>query len=148
MSSSPSSANCVSDSAATTCRSNISHAANSAAIFRMPKAHLDRVRPGLALYGYWGGPDGERPTDLIPTMRVVSRLVAIRRIPKDQTVGYGRTFRAARDSVIGLVPIGYADGYRRSLSNRAVMTLEAARGLPRRIVPVLDASAWIRPPWT
>lgn len=113
------------------------HAANSAAVFRLPKAHLDRVRPGLALYGYWGGPDGERPADLVPAMRVVSRLVAVRRIPADRTVGYGRTFRTARDSVIGLVPIGYADGYRRSLSNQAVMILEATRGLPRRKVPVV-----------
>ncbi|HOW73750.1 MAG TPA: alanine racemase [Phycisphaerae bacterium] len=113
------------------------HAANSAAIFRFPESHLDRVRPGLALYGYWGGPEGERPADLTPAMRVVSRLVAVRRIPSDCTVGYGRTFRTRRDSVIGIVPIGYADGYRRSLGNAAVMLLEAVRGLPRRAVAVV-----------
>ncbi|MBP7936056.1 MAG: alanine racemase [Phycisphaerae bacterium] len=113
------------------------HAANSAAIFRFPGSHLDRVRPGLAVYGYWGGPAGERPVDLTPAMRVVSRLVAVRRIPSGCTVGYGRTFRTRRDSVIGIVPIGYADGYRRSLGNDAVMLLEAVRGLPRRAVAVV-----------
>lgn len=113
------------------------HAANSAAIFRLPESRLDRVRPGLAVYGYWSGPERERPADLVPAMRVFSRLVAVRRIPDNQTVGYGRTFRTSRDSVIGVVPIGYADGYRRLLSNQALMTLEAARGLPRRLVPVV-----------
>lgn len=113
------------------------HAANSAAIFRLPESHFDAVRPGLAVYGYWGGPAEERPDDLVPAMRMVSRLAEVRRMPPGHPVGYGRTFITARPSRIGLVPIGYGDGYRRCLSNDAVMTLPAVRGEPVRTVPVV-----------
>jgi len=113
------------------------HAANSAAVFRLPEAHLDLARPGLAVYGYWGGPDGERPADLVPAMRVVARLTAVRHLPPGHAVGYGCTYHTSRESVIGVVPIGYADGYRRTLSNAAMMTLMATRGQPRRNVPVI-----------
>jgi len=113
------------------------HAANSAALFRLPETHLDLVRPGLALYGYWDGPDANRPADLVPCMRIVSELTAIRRLPAGHAIGYGRTFSTPRDSVIGIVPLGYADGYRRQLSNTAVMSLEPSRNMPRRIVPVV-----------
>jgi len=113
------------------------HAANSAAIFRLPESHLDVVRPGLAVYGYWGGPADERPPDLQPSMRVVSRLASIRRLPAGHPIGYGCTFRTSRESVIATVPIGYADGYRRLFSNDAVVTLAPARGRGPRTVPVV-----------
>ncbi len=113
------------------------HLANSPAIFRIPEAHLDRVRPGLCLYGYWAGPTGERPPDLRPILRVTSRLTAVRRLPAGHGVGYGRTFITSRESLIGLVPVGYGDGYRRRLGNHAVMTLEATRGRGHVRVPVV-----------
>jgi alanine racemase len=115
------------------------HAANSAACFRLPEASegLDLVRPGICLYGYWDGPPTERPADLTPAMRVVSRIFAVRRLPAGHSVGYGRSFITRRPSVIGVVPIGYADGYRRLLSNDAFMTLPPAREQPRRTVPVV-----------
>jgi alanine racemase len=112
----------------------IRHACNSAGIFRIPAAHFDMVRPGLAVYGYWCGPD--RPA-LRPALRVVSRIVAVRQISTGDSVGYGRTFTAAHDSTVGVVPIGYGDGYRRALGNSAVMTLDAVRGRPRQTVPVV-----------
>jgi len=113
------------------------HVANSAAIFRLPEAHLDRARPGLAMYGYWGGPAGCRPAELRPCMRVVSHLVAVRALPAGHAVGYGRTFVTRRPSRVGLVPIGYADGYRRLLGNKGVMTLEPVRQRGRVSVPVI-----------
>ena len=106
------------------------HAANSAAIFRLPESHLDLVRPGLAVYGYWGGPTGQRPKDLFPAMRVTSRLADVRPLPVGVTIGYGCTFRTERASVIGIVPIGYGDGYRRLFSNDAVMTVPDGKGGP------------------
>jgi alanine racemase len=99
------------------------HAANSAAIFRLPEAHFDVVRPGLAVYGYWGGPDPERPADLQPAMRLVARLAEVRRLPAGHAVGYGCTFRTRRDSLIGTLPFGYADGCRRLLGNAATLSL-------------------------
>jgi alanine racemase len=113
------------------------HAANSAAVLRLPEAALDMVRPGLGVYGYWGGPATDRPADLQPIMRVVSRIVAVKHIPAGSSVGYGRSFRAQKDSTIGVVPIGYADGYRRALSNCGVITLDARRDAPRVRVPVV-----------
>ncbi|HSW45276.1 MAG TPA: alanine racemase [Phycisphaerae bacterium] len=113
------------------------HIANSSAVFRMPKTHLDRVRPGLCLYGYWDGPPDERPPDIRPCMRVISRLTAVRRLPPDHAVGYGRTFITQRESRIGIVPIGYGDGYRRRLGNNAIMTLEPVRARGRSHVQVV-----------
>jgi len=113
------------------------HCANSAALFRMPEARLDMVRPGLSLYGYWQEGGGPRPADLRPAMRVVSRLTAVRALPAGHGVGYGRSFVTARPSLIGVVPIGYGDGYRRGLGSRAVMSLEPVRDQARRIVPVV-----------
>jgi alanine racemase len=103
----------------------VRHAANSAAVFRLPASHFELVRPGLSVYGYWPNPAVEPPVPLRPTMRVVSWLTDVKRLPPGHSVGYGRTFVTRRDSVIGLVPIGYEDGYLRRLSNRAVMIVRA-----------------------
>jgi len=113
------------------------HAANSAAVFRLPESHLYMVRPGLAVYGYWGGPAGERPRDLWPAMRVVSHLEAVRRLPAGHAIGYGCTYTTQRESLIGTVPVGYADGYRRLLSNDAVLTLPERDGRSQCAVPVV-----------
>jgi alanine racemase len=91
------------------------HAANSAAILNFPQSHLDLVRPGLILYGL-------SPANAViaqhPILSLKSRIIVLRRIAKGETIGYGRTFQAERDSLIATLPIGYADGLRRNLSNR------------------------------
>jgi alanine racemase len=103
------------------------HAANSAAIFFMPQARYDMVRPGISLYGM--DPTGSPALDrsLRPVAKFVAPLVGVRDIPKGQGVGYSHTWIAPRDSRIGLVPIGYADGYTRLLSNRASMMVAGKR---------------------
>jgi len=88
------------------------HAANSGAILNFPESYLDLVRPGLILYGLTAG-SSQRPI-----LSLKSRIIALRRISKGETIGYGRTFRAAGDSVIATLPFGYADGLIRRLSNR------------------------------
>lgn len=97
------------------------HASNSAATFFMPHAHFDMIRPGISLYGIdpTGSPWMDRK--LRPVARWTAPLVGVRDIPKGQGVGYSHTWLAPRDSRIGLVPIGYADGYARLLSNRSAM---------------------------
>ena len=92
------------------------HAANSAAILNFPESRLDLVRPGLALYGLASDTNAEIVQR--PILSLKSKIIALRRIGEGETVGYGRTFRTTRDSVIATVPFGYADGLRRSLSNR------------------------------
>ena len=105
----------------------ICHAANSGAIFFTAASHLDMVRPGLALYGIdpTCRPGVDRP--LRPVLKWTAPLLMIRDVPAGCPVGYGHTWRAGRDTRIGLVPVGYADGYVRALSNRATMLVNNHR---------------------
>jgi alanine racemase len=103
------------------------HAANSAATLSSPAAHFDLVRPGLALYGIHPAPALRGRAQLRPVMRFVTRIIALRRLGPGGAVGYGATFVAARPSVIATVPVGYADGYPRALSNRAQMVVRGRR---------------------
>ena len=100
----------------------IRHLCNSAGTFRVPPAHFDMVRPGMALYGYLCD-EFHGQYDLQPVVRVEAPLTQVKAIPTGQTCGYGRTFRTRRDSVIGLVSMGYADGVQRRLSNKGCMRI-------------------------
>jgi alanine racemase len=91
------------------------HAANSAALMRLPRARYDIVRPGIALFGV--SPRAGLEPDLRPVMRVRSEVIALRDIPAGESAGYGSSWRAARPSRIATVPMGYADGLSRALSN-------------------------------
>lgn len=91
------------------------HAANSAALL-YPETHLDMVRVGLVLYGI---DPSERLADLRPALQWKTRILAIQEVPAQRAIGYGQTFRTTRNSRIGILPVGYADGYPRALSNRA-----------------------------
>ncbi|MFQ5425169.1 MAG: alanine racemase [Phycisphaerae bacterium] len=103
-------------------RGAVRHIANSAATLSLPEAHFEMVRPGLALYGYPPAGHLAQGVDLRPILRVVSHLTVVKDLPPGHGVGYGRTFTTSRPTRLGLVPIGYFDGYLRSLSNRAVVT--------------------------
>ena len=86
---------------------------------------LERVRPGIALYGVEPYPG--LCAQLRPVMRIRTEVVALREIPPGQPVGYGGTWRAARASRIATVPMGYADGLGRGLSNRGQMLVRGRR---------------------
>jgi alanine racemase len=99
-------------------RAEVRHAANSAALLR-GEALFDAVRPGLALFG--ASPragDTVLTSELWPVMKVRTEVVALREIGVGESVGYGALFRATRPTRIATVPLGYADGLSRSLSNR------------------------------
>jgi alanine racemase len=104
------------------------HAANSAAAMRRPDTHFDVVRVGIAMYGVSPGPalDGGAAS-LRPAMTLGSRVALSRRVPAGEAVSYGLTYRVERDSSIATVPVGYADGYPRSLSNRAQVLIAGKR---------------------
>ena len=106
----------------------ICHCASSAAVLQYPCTHLDMVRPGLVLYGYYPAEElrGLDGPGLAPVMTVKSRVSAVRALPKGTCVSYGRTARLERDSLLAVVPIGYGDGYPRSLSNRMTMKIHGA----------------------
>ena len=107
------------------------HAAASAAALALPKTHLDAVRAGIALYGY---PPVSTALDLRPAMRVIAPVVQLHRIKSGTTVGYGGDFVCAKESVIGTVPLGYADGLPRALSGYRLTVLCEGRAFTAPIV--------------
>jgi len=98
------------------------HCANSAATLRLPHMHADMVRPGIALYGYPPRGAGET-VPLKPAMTMVAAVTQVKTVPAGETVGYGRTWRAPRDTRIATVGAGYADGVHRAHSNRGRLLL-------------------------
>jgi alanine racemase len=100
------------------------HIASSGAIFSSSASHLDMVRPGIALFGIDPAlhPSMNRP--LKPAMKWTAPLLNIRDIPAGTGIGYDHSFIAPRPMRIGLVPVGYADGYLRAFSNQAVMMFD------------------------
>ena len=105
----------------------IVHAANSAATLRCGDAHFDMVRCGIAAYGM--DPFGSDPLArrLEPALELVSYLAEVKRCAKGQSAGYGRRFIAEHDSWLGVLPIGYGDGWRRAASGRADVLIAAER---------------------
>ena len=99
----------------------IAHAAASTGIIKYPYAHFDMGRFGIILYGYASTETGNKESDLnlIPIMTIKSRISSVRNIPKGSTVSYGCTYKLKTDSTIAVIPIGYADGFPRCLSNKA-----------------------------
>lgn len=97
----------------------IRHVSNSAAIIDLPEYALDMVRPGIMLYGYEPGPDVDlKRVSLKPAMALKARLSNVKAVAEGAGISYGITYKAKHPSIIGTLPIGYADGYRRALSNR------------------------------
>lgn len=99
----------------------IVHAANSAAVLNLTDVSFNMIRPGISVYGYAPLPSLPDGCNLKPAMKVISYLTVIKKIPQGSYVGYGCTWRADENAVIGLVPIGYGDGYDRRLSNKGQM---------------------------
>jgi alanine racemase len=96
------------------------HLSNSAATFAHPAERGSMVRPGGVLYGLWRDvlQPKNRPAPLRAVMCLRSRVALLKRVPAGDTLGYGRTFELRRDSLIATLPVGYADGYPRAVSNR------------------------------
>ena len=97
------------------------HAANSSATLHVPESWMDMVRPGIILYGLMPNQRVRTDLDFRPALRLVSHLVLTKVVPAGHSIGYGRTFVTQRQTLLGVVPIGYNDGYLRCLSNRTVM---------------------------
>jgi alanine racemase len=100
-----------------------SHIANSAAVLSMPRAHLNMVRPGIMLYGY-GLSEAD---DLRPVLSLKSRVLMIKKVPAGTPISYARTFITKRKSIIATIPLGYADGYSRRLSNQGEVLIQGKR---------------------
>jgi alanine racemase len=102
------------------------HAANSAGLVRFRHAHFDLVRPGIALYGGASDP-AVRLSGLVEALSVHSRVQGVRELPAGVRVSYGGVEQLARDTRAAIVPVGYADGYPRSVSGQAQMLVRGHR---------------------
>jgi alanine racemase len=108
-------------------RDIVVHAANSAATLRTPESHFDMVRCGIAIYGC--DPMNQDPDNwqLEPALELSSYVAAVKRAAAGESAGYGRRFIAERETWLGTLPIGYADGIRRGLSNNCDVLVDGVR---------------------
>jgi alanine racemase len=103
------------------------HAANSAATMRLPASWLDAVRPGLALYGLVPSDQWPAPFAIRPALTWKSRIVRVRELPSGSGISYGHTYVTQRATRVALVPVGYGDGYHRSLSGVGTVLVGGCR---------------------
>ncbi len=106
----------------------VKHCANSASIIAVPESSMDMVRAGVTIYGMW--PSEEVPKDIIdlkPVMELISHVVMVKEVPEGTPVSYGGTFVTSRTTKIATVPVGYGDGYPRSLSGKGYVLIDGRR---------------------
>jgi alanine racemase len=103
------------------------HAANSAAVLDFRRALFTMIRPGLMLYGYNPLEAGSGKAALEPVLSLVTRIAFLKKVPAGVPISYGRTFVTKRASIIATLPIGYADGYNRGLSNKGEALVRGVR---------------------
>ena len=103
------------------------HLGNSAGLSAWPLPECTLVRPGIMLYGGYPGPEFEGRLDLRPVMTLETRIAQLRTLPVGSGVSYGHIFHTARPTRLATLPIGYADGYNRLLSNRAEVLVRGKR---------------------
>jgi alanine racemase len=107
------------------------HIGNSGGVFNFPETCCDMVRPGISLYGYY--PDGQagvvraRGERLCPAMSFTSRVLQVKTVPAGSGVSYGHTYITPSETRLAILPVGYEDGYMRSLSNRAEVLIKGRR---------------------
>jgi alanine racemase len=106
----------------------IKHCSNSAGILELPQANMDAVRAGITLYGLYPSDEvGRETVPLKPAMSLYSHLVCVKTLPKGQSVSYGGTFTADEDMRIATIPVGYGDGYPRSLSGKGYVLIHGKK---------------------
>lgn len=104
------------------------HCSNSAGILELPEANMDAVRAGITLYGLYPSEEVSREAvPLQPALSLYSSIVYVKTIHAGQSVGYGSTFTAGKDTRVATIPLGYGDGYPRSLSGRGYVLIRGKR---------------------
>lgn len=106
----------------------VRHAANSAALIDIPETHLDLVRPGISIYGLYPSDEVDRSRIVLkPAMSLKARIVHLKQVPAGFKVSYSMTYETPQPTTIASVPIGYADGFSRLLSNQSHMLVGGCR---------------------
>ena len=98
----------------------IKHISNSAAIIDLPQYHLDMIRPGIMLYGYYPSEEVDKDRIVLrPAMTLKTKVSNIKKVPKGSYISYGGLYVTEKESKIATIPIGYADGFSRLLTSKA-----------------------------
>jgi len=105
----------------------LKHIANSAAILNSSSMYLDAVRPGIILYGLFPSPKSERTVELKPAAEFKTKIIFLKKVPPGKSIGYGRTYITTKTTKVATLPVGYADGYSRLLSNKAEVLVRGER---------------------
>ena len=103
------------------------HIANSAAVLQLPESYLDMVRPGIMLYGIYPSPETARTVAVKPALAWKSRVVYFKVVKAGHAVSYGSTWQPHHDVRVVTVPVGYGDGFFRSMSNRAQVIIRGKK---------------------
>jgi alanine racemase len=105
----------------------IKHVGNSATILDLPHMWLDMVRPGIAIYGLYPSKEVKKSINLIPAQQFKTKIVFIKELPLGESISYGRTYITKRRMRVASLPVGYADGYNRLLSNQGEVLVRGQR---------------------
>lgn len=105
----------------------LKHCCNTAATIAFPEMHLDMVRVGIGIYGLYPEEHLRDKIELKPVMTFKTKPILIKEVPAGQSISYGRTYTTTKDSIIATIPVGYADGFSRALSNKGHVTLNGHR---------------------
>lgn len=103
------------------------HISNSAGILQYPVCAGQMVRLGISMYGYYPSSEVQKKIELRQALRLVSKIAYLKQVPSGTKISYGGTFETRRESLIATLPIGYADGYARALSNRGQVLVRGMR---------------------
>jgi alanine racemase len=105
----------------------IKHVGNSATLLDLPHMWLDMVRPGIAIYGLYPSKEVKKTINLIPAQQFKTKIVFIKELPLEESISYGRTYITKRRMRVASLPVGYADGYNRLLSNQGEVLVRGQR---------------------
>lgn len=103
------------------------HISNTAAIFNLPEAHLNMVRPGLSIYGVSPSEYVKDVEKLRPALSLKTKVAFLKTIPKGRTLSYARTYKTEKEMKVATLPVGYGDGYPLSLSNKAYVLIKGKK---------------------
>jgi len=105
----------------------IKHVGNSATLLDLPQMWLDMVRAGIAIYGLYPSEEVKKTISLLPAQTFKTRIIYLKELSGEEDIGYGRTYTTRGKTWVATLPVGYADGYNRLLSNRGVVLVKGKR---------------------
>ena len=105
----------------------IIHCSNSGAILNYPELKFDMVRAGIALYGYYPSNEVKKSVEVNPVLSFETAIIAIKKVYKGEKISYGCTFTAKKDMLVGVLPVGYGDGYKRLGSNSGFVLINGKK---------------------